>query len=110
MHQVVAEVVDAAAAVLLGHGHAEEAAGAGLGEQLAVDDAGALPRARGAGTISLSTNCRTLVAEELVLLLEDRAAHARSVGRVGPSNRVPGESGSAGLRGQPHPSAADPRT
>ena len=41
--QVVAEVVDPAAAELLGDGHPEEARGARLREQVAGDDAGGLP-------------------------------------------------------------------
>ena len=76
---VEAEVVDAAAAVLLGHGHAEEAGRARLGEQLARHDAGLAPTASWCGTISRSTKRAEAVAEELVVFAELMAAHASEV-------------------------------
>ena len=74
-HDVVAEVVDAAAAVLLGHGHAEEPVVAGAREQRSVDDPGVLPLLV-VGDELLGDERPDAVAEQLVLVVEERPAHA----------------------------------
>ena len=110
-HEVVAEVVDAAAAVLLGHGHAEEPERAGLREHLAVDDAGRLPLvvvgdelvgderphgARGTGRARRRTGCAA-------------SATTRSLRTDGYAARQhEGELGAAGLRGWPTGDGAPP--
>ena len=70
-HLVVAEVVDAAAAELLGHGHAEEAGGAGLGEQLAGHEARLVPLDVVRRDLALDERLDAL-AEQLVVLGEVR--------------------------------------
>src|SRR5690606_16485546 len=73
--EVEAEVVDARTAVLLGHGHAEEARGAGGEEQLTGHLALPLPRLVVGGDLLLDERPEA-GPEQLVLLVEQRAAHA----------------------------------
>jgi hypothetical protein len=82
-HEVVAEVVDPAAAVLLGHCHAQEPVTAGLAEHLAVDDARLLPLEVVRDHL-LVEELAEAGPEEVVLLVEQRAAHGPTVegGRV----------------------------
>ena len=77
-HLAVAEVVDAAAAVLLGHGHAEEPGGAGGGEQLARHDARLVPLEVVRRDLPLDERPEAL-AEQVVVLGELRAAHGAEV-------------------------------
>ena len=72
--QVVAEVVDAAPAMLVGRGHAEEAVGAGAGEQRPVDHAGPLPLVV-VGRHLGGDEARDAVPEQLVLVVEEGALH-----------------------------------
>ena len=83
-HQVEAEVVDPAAAELLGDGHAEEAGGAGLGEEVAGHDAGVVPLEVVGRDLALDERAEAL-AEEVVLVGELRAPHGAEVTDVSPS-------------------------
>ena len=97
---VEAEVLDAPAAELLGHLHAEEAVGPGDAEQLAVDDPGGLPL--GVVRHGLALEERAERRPELVVdVLEERAPHRSERREV-----TPGASGptAAGLSAWPAPS------
>ena len=73
--QVVAEVVDPRAAVLLGHAEAERAERAELREELARHDAGALPLGIVRHDLLLDERADGL-AVELVVFVEQVASHA----------------------------------
>ena len=75
-HDVEAEVLDPAAAVLLGDLDAEEAVGAGDGEQLAVDDPVGLPAWRVGHGLALEERAERR-AELLVGVVEQGASHRR---------------------------------
>ena len=87
-HLVVAEVVDAAAAVLLRDGHAQEPGGAGGREQLAGHDARLVPLEVVRRDLPLDERAEA-VAEQIVVLGELRAAHAaRLRPRVGQAKHL----------------------
>ena len=71
---VVPEVAHAAAAEVLGHGHAEEALRTRLGEEVAVDDPRSLPLVVVRDEL-LGDEPPHRVAEQLVLVVEQRALH-----------------------------------
>ena len=74
-HQVVAEVVDAAAAVLLGHGHAQEAVLAG-GWNRSRSTMPARSHSSLCGDDLGGDEPPDAVAEQIVLVVEQGAAHA----------------------------------
>ena len=76
-HQVVSEVVDSPAAVLLGDRHAQEAMTAGGGKQVVGDDAGRFPfeLVRHHFLVQPGPKAR---AQRLVLVLKNRALHVAS--------------------------------
>ena len=77
-HEVVAKVVDATAAVLLGHGHTEEPVRTGSKEQLARDGAGGLPFEVVRRDL-LVDECPERLAEQVVLVGEQRSLHHRQM-------------------------------
>src|SRR4029079_10141966 len=86
--RVVAEVVGATPAVLLGHLQAEQPVSPGLGPDLAVDDAVLLPLLVERHGLLVEERADRL-AEGLVLGLEDAAGHAATVTvRLSGSNGV----------------------
>ena len=110
---VVAEVGIAAAAVLLGHGHAEEALLARLQPHAAVDDLVLLPLLVEGRDVALEERAVGL-AEQVVLGLEERAVVLEvapmedlRIGETGfadddiPPNRMVGTGGTGRRRGRP---------
>ena len=77
-HLAVAEVVDPAAAELLGHGHPDEARGARLLEEVARHDAGVVPLEIVRRDLALDERVEAL-AEQVVFLGEVRAPHDAEV-------------------------------
>ncbi len=87
-HLVVAEVVDAAAAVLLGHGHAEEPRGARRWRTARAARCPASFHSRWWGVDLPLDERPEALAEQVVILGELRAAHADEVTDVGRSVRA----------------------
>ncbi len=82
------EVVDPAAAVLLRHGHAEEAAAAGLGEDLARADAGPLPVEEVRHDLLLGERAERLAEGEVVVVVV-LAVHVRKFYQRSPDTVCP---------------------